>query len=232
MQDIRFPSSLRAGTRVALIDAHAPYRIAFEAHPALHANALRCVASFNSLLTAPISLLRELDINFLLIDPGTSMRELSAFMELFHKACPRSSIVILRDDASLAAILTAFQCGADGYLLKSDPIEYLLAQLHEATRGAAPMSGRVARTLIQHHRTNPPPETRREPTLSEREQQALNHLSAGAGYKDVAETMGISLNTLRTHVRRLYRKLGVNSIREATRKVPPGIEKRSARRTA
>jgi DNA-binding NarL/FixJ family response regulator len=120
-------------------------------------------------------------------------------------------------------VFKSLMAGATGYLLKRTPKEKLLEAIREITSGGAPMSRQVARRVVQFfHELNQMPEAaRRAPeieNLTDREEQVLGHLARGHAYKEIADLMGISFETVRTHVRTIYEKLHVHSRTEATLK--------------
>jgi DNA-binding NarL/FixJ family response regulator len=113
--------------------------------------------------------------------------------------------------------------GAAGYLLKRTSREKLLEAIREVNSGGAPMSRQIARRVVQYFQElkQEPEATRRAPgvgTLTDREEQVLAHLAKGHAYKEIADLMGISFETVRTHVRSIYEKLHVHSRTEATLK--------------
>ncbi len=120
-------------------------------------------------------------------------------------------------------VFKSLMAGASGYLLKRTPKDKLLEAIREITNGGAPMSRQVARRVVQFfHELNQMPEaTQRAPeveNLTDREEQVLGHLARGHAYKEIADLMGISFETVRTHVRTIYDKLHVHSRTEATLK--------------
>lgn len=130
---------------------------------------------------------------------------------------PDLSIIALTVFEEPSTILEAICAGVDGYLLKTISAKELLAQLRAITGGGAPMSGGVAKTVLELLRDHGKPKGI-EPSrlqLSEREQEVLRCLVRGASYKQAADELGITLDTVRTHIRKLYKKLQVHSVAEA-----------------
>ena len=120
-------------------------------------------------------------------------------------------------------VFKSLMAGATGYLLKRTPKDKLLEAIREITNGGAPMSRQIARRVVQFFQElkQLPESTRRAPevdTLTDREEQVLAHLAKGHAYKEIAGLMGISFETVRTHVRTIYDKLHVHSRTEATLK--------------
>jgi DNA-binding NarL/FixJ family response regulator len=110
-------------------------------------------------------------------------------------------------------VLRALRAGADGYLFKEDLHHELVPGLRQVARGGVPLSGGAARAALLALRQRTPPSL--VPHLTKRELQVLESLSRGAGYAEVANDLGVEINTVRTHVRALYSKLGVENRAEA-----------------
>jgi DNA-binding NarL/FixJ family response regulator len=120
-------------------------------------------------------------------------------------------------------IFKSLMAGATGYLLKRTPKDKLLEAIREVNEGGAPMSRQIARRVVQffHNLEHAPAASRRAPemtTLTEREEQVLAALAKGLAYKEIADTLNISFETVRTHVRSIYEKLHVHSRTEAVLK--------------
>jgi DNA-binding NarL/FixJ family response regulator len=120
-------------------------------------------------------------------------------------------------------IFKSLMAGATGYLLKRTPKAKLLEAIREISHGGAPMSRQIARRVVQFFREiNALPQTpKRAPeveTLTGREEEVLALLAKGHAYKEIADVMNISFETVRTHIRTIYDKLHVHSRTEATLK--------------
>ncbi|WP_040546353.1 response regulator transcription factor [Pedosphaera parvula] len=120
-------------------------------------------------------------------------------------------------------IFKSLMAGATGYLLKRTPKDKLLEAIREIASGGAPMSRQIARRVVQFFQEikQEPKEITRAPeikSLTEREEQVLALLSKGHAYKEIADLLNISFETVRTHVRTIYDKLHVHSRTEATLK--------------
>lgn len=120
-------------------------------------------------------------------------------------------LTVYEDDDS---VFRALKAGANGYLVKRDAAEKLLHALQEIQHGGAPMSAHIARQVVQffHRSEAPAAESER---LSPRESEILNLLVQGLILKEVADQLGIGLETVRTHVNHIYLKLHVRSRTEA-----------------
>lgn len=132
---------------------------------------------------------------------------------------PGREVLVLSIFGDEANVLAAIDAGAGGYLLKDGSLDSIRDHLKCLRSGGSPLSPRIARTLIRRTRTSPEP----GPTpvasgpelLSEREREVLTGIGKGFSYAEVADALKITTNTVRTHVRRIYEKLSVNSRVEA-----------------
>lgn len=111
-------------------------------------------------------------------------------------------------------IFKSLTAGASGYLLKRTPPARLLDAILEVQQGGAPMSGKIARVVVQYFQQLKGPDPTTE-TLTRRERELLDLLAKGHRYKEIAETLGISFDTVRAHLRNIYDKLQVRSRTEA-----------------
>jgi DNA-binding NarL/FixJ family response regulator len=115
-------------------------------------------------------------------------------------------------------IFNALKAGATGYLLKKNSLATLLTAIKDVKNGGAPISPSIARRVLQlPFAAGKGSESTYN--LSEREVEILKHLSKGLSYKMVAGEMIISIDTVRTYVKRIYEKLHVHSVTEAVHKV-------------
>lgn len=132
----------------------------------------------------------------------------------------------LRPEAALLAftvfddapnVVAALKAGASGYLLKSTPFERLLPAIEEALAGGAPMTPAIVRlvvaALVGKSETND--DEPRLSTLTRRESETLAYLAKGVTYAEIAGLLDISLGTVQSYVKSIYRKLEVSSKAEA-----------------
>ncbi|MCK6620471.1 MAG: response regulator transcription factor [Calditrichia bacterium] len=105
--------------------------------------------------------------------------------------------------------------GATGYLLKKTPPAKLLEAISEVYQGGLPMSGQIARKVVQTFQKTP---SAPAVNLSKREEEILSCLTKGYLYKEIAEQLNISVETVRTHLRNIYEKLHVRTRTEAVLK--------------
>ena len=133
-------------------------------------------------------------------------------------ALPHAAVVVLTSFEAPGLVLQAIAAGADGYLTKRVNARHLAGQLRAIAAGGAPLTADVARTLLSLVRERLPAAPGLSDTvfdLTTREQDVLRCLVHGMTYGDAARALGVSLDTVRTHVRSIYQKLQVHSVAEA-----------------
>jgi RNA polymerase sigma factor (sigma-70 family) len=114
-------------------------------------------------------------------------------------------------------IFESLKAGATGYLLKKTSPDKILEAITEVYKGGSPISAEIARKVIASFQKENPVDA--IPELTPREKEILKALSKGLRYKEIANEMHISMDTVRTHVRHIYEKLQVQSRIEAVNKV-------------
>lgn len=121
-------------------------------------------------------------------------------------ATPRSHthVLVLTTYDTDADITRAIEAGATGYLLKAERPDELFAAIHAAAEGRTALSAPVAGRVMANLR-------RPRPTLTDRERDILAQLARGIGNRDIARALYISEATVKTHLRRIYDKLGVDT---------------------
>jgi DNA-binding NarL/FixJ family response regulator len=117
-------------------------------------------------------------------------------------------------------VFQAICSGANGYLLKRTSPSRILEAIHEVYNGGAPITSSIARKILQMFPKTPARSTEVN-KLSMREQEILQQLMQGNSYKMIAAQLSISLETVRTHIKRIYEKLHVHSSSEAIAKIFP-----------
>ncbi|MCC4242987.1 response regulator transcription factor [Stappia indica] len=118
----------------------------------------------------------------------------------------------MADDVHIVAALSA---GANGYLLKEQPSAMIVRQLSQLADGIPALSPAIARRIMEHFQlTGPAAEP--EESLTEREKEVLALIGRGMRNVDVSEQLSLSGNTVATHIKSIYRKLGISSRAEAS----------------
>jgi DNA-binding NarL/FixJ family response regulator len=179
----------------------------------------QCLSNFPNAEAALEALPKEapdvvlVDINL----PGMNGVE---FVRRLKQVAPKIQAVMLTAYEDTENIFNALAAGASGYLLKRAARGEILEAIQEVQRGGSPMTTHIARKVVQSFQKpvaaaqpTPPGET-----LSAREQEVLNLLSQGFFYKEIAEKLGISYETVHTYIRRIYEKLQVRTRTEAVAK--------------
>jgi len=128
---------------------------------------------------------------------------------------PETQILMLTmfDDAD--RIFGALRAGASGYLLKRSAATDLVNAIGQVHAGGSPISPQIARKVFQFFRSEEKSQPQAD-DLTERERELLSLLARGRQYKEIADQLGISTDTVRSHIRRIYRKMHVHSRTEAT----------------
>lgn len=135
-------------------------------------------------------------------------------IRLARKQLPDMEIMVISVLGDEESVVTAIAAGASGFLLKdSRPLD-IVHSVRQLIAGSSPISTSVARYIIQVVQKTEQTSTAAE-LLTEREMDILWGIAKGFTYKDVAEKLGISSNTVPTHIKNIYRKLEVNSRGEA-----------------
>ncbi|HEX4480888.1 MAG TPA: response regulator transcription factor [Rudaea sp.] len=138
----------------------------------------------------------------------------AALKQLF----PQLRIVVLTVFDEPANVLAAICAGADGYLLKSSTSDELVEQLDLVVHKGAPLSATLAGTVLQLVRQSHVERSAALPRdlgLTQRQIEVLRALVDGRSYREVGERLGISIDTVRSHIRQIYSALQVHSVAEA-----------------
>jgi DNA-binding NarL/FixJ family response regulator len=130
---------------------------------------------------------------------------------------PQTQVVMLTVYENTDLIFKALSAGASGYMLKQTPPSELLAAMRDVHKGGSPMTSHIARKVVASFRQSGSSAKELE-SLTTREQEVLEFLARGFLYKEIADAMSISYDTVHTHIRKIYEKLHVRSRTEAVAK--------------
>lgn len=132
--------------------------------------------------------------------------------------CPETQFVMLTIYDDDENVFRALQAGATGYLLKKAKPKDIVNAIRDVYNGGSPMSSQIARRVVQSFQISPSAMNEYN-TLSGREKEVLQFLAKGYRYKEIADRLYICIDTVRTHIRNIYKKLQVGSRTEALNKI-------------
>ena len=155
--------------------------------------------------------------DILLLDIGLPGMSGIEGIPLLLERSPQSLILVLSVYDDDERIFSALCAGASGYLLKNTAPVRLLESLREAASGGSPMSPEVARRVVLLFRKFSPPE-QADYDLTPHESRLLRLLAEGHSYRGAAAKLGLSVNTIAFHMKRIYEKLHVHSKSQAVAK--------------
>ena len=205
--------------RVALLEDDASYidtlRLVIDTDPQLV-----FVAAFRNPIRF-LNAMEELDVDVLLLDINLPKLTGIQCIEAFKKAKVRARVIMLTVEAKKETVMDAFLKGADGYLLKDSSPERVGAAVREVCMDGAPMSPSIARLVVgmlkrsDDSAVGTVASTEALQRLTAREGEVLDWLARGLKYTEIAKRMGVSIDTVKTHVRSIYQKLEVRNRAEA-----------------
>jgi len=138
-------------------------------------------------------------------------------VERLKAVAPNMQVLMLTVYEDTDQIFKALEAGASGYLLKRSSPTKLLQAIREVDGGGSPMSSSIARKVVASFQKSKQT-GEKQVHLSPREESVLNCLAKGLTYKQIADQLDISIDTIRTYLRRIYEKLHVQSRTEAVAK--------------
>jgi DNA-binding NarL/FixJ family response regulator len=138
-------------------------------------------------------------------------------VQKLKSAHPEMEFIMLTVYEDTESVFKALAAGASGYLLKQSTREELFSAIKQVCAGGSPMTSHIARKVVQSFRQ---PVTTEDPmaTLTQREQETLDLLAKGFLYKEIADMLNISYETVHNHIRHIYVKLRVRSRAQAVAK--------------
>jgi len=167
-----------------------------------------------------IQLIREegRDYDFAVVGMALSDIKGLDVLKAWMKAAPQSPVLVLASSREERTVLAAIRNGARGYLLEPENDRLLTESFRELLAGHYPISPELSHTLFRLAGAPPTRVNSGGFRLTPREYETLRHLSRGLTYEAVAKTMNITLSTVQTNVRHLYRKLDAHSQMQAVNK--------------
>ena len=178
----------------------------------------RCNGSYPDCETF-LNELESLDVDVVLMDIGLPGINGIEGVKKAKQINPDVSILMLTVYEESEIVYEALCAGAYGYLVKKTPPSRLIEAIKEVYDGGSPMSSRIARQVItsfQNYKNGRSVDS--QYNLSNREREVLQHLGEGSNYQEIANELFISVDTVRHHIRNIYKKLQVHSQSEAVAK--------------
>lgn len=169
---------------------------------------------------AAVQPLAQLTLDIVLVDIGLPGQSGIELVRTLAPCLPATQFMMLTVYDDPDRLFDALSAGAAGYLLKKTAPTRLLEAIQELRDGGSPMSAAIARHVVKRFQQPVPRWDLPSATnahLTPREQEILDLLAQGRLYKEIAETLGIGLGTVRTHIRRIYEKLHARNRTEAVR---------------
>jgi len=202
-------------TRVALVEDNDDLRNSIK-RLLKRSPQLRVVADYPDAEAALADMARHkpdvvlMDVRLPKMDGVECVRQLKALL-------PSVLIVMLTMHDDNDSLFNSILAGADGFLLKDTVPARLVEAIEEVCKGGSPMTPQIARRVVQRLR-KADPEPAGVENLTPREREVLEQLALGNRYKEISDTLGISLDGIRFHIRGIYNKLHVHSRTEAVLK--------------
>jgi DNA-binding NarL/FixJ family response regulator len=177
-----------------------------------------CANSFSNCETMLKNIVR-IDPDVLLMDLGLPGMSGIEGIKKVKALIPDLTIMVLTVYEENDRVFDAICAGASGYLVKKTPPSKLLEAIKDAYDGGAPMSSQIARKVIDFFQKKKPVFPGKEIyILTPREKEILSGLVEGRNFKSIADSLFISVETVRFHFRNIYKKLHVHSQSEAVAK--------------
>jgi len=158
-------------------------------------------------------------IDLLLLDIGLPGMTGVEGIQYIKEVLPDINIMMLTTYEEDDIIFEALCAGACSYLAKRTPLSKIREAVFTVYRGGAYMSPSIAIKVVQHFK---PKQVKQKEVLTVRQKQIVKGLVAAQSYQMIADNLEISLDTVRDHIRRIYRQLNVNSKIEVIRKSMDG----------
>lgn len=177
---------------------------------------MNCVAQYNSCEEMLVDI-KNHQPDVLLQDIGLPGMSGIEGVKKVREILPDVVILMLTVYEDEENVFESLKAGASGYLLKKTPPAQLIESVKDAHNGGSPMSSNIARKVVSFFQKNNKSQTS-DSNLSDREKEILTSLAEGNSYKLIAEKLCISIDTVRTHIRHIYKKLHVHSQSEALSK--------------
>ena len=151
------------------------------------------------------------DVVLMDLDLKTNMSGIEGTINI-KKQSPKTEVIIVSVHSESDLVFAALCAGASGYLNKTENMDILVQAVKDISRGGSPMSSHIARKVVSSFQKN------HDSPLTKRESEVLQKLSTGKTTPNIATDLGVSKETIRTHIKNIYLKLQANSKAEALEK--------------
>jgi DNA-binding NarL/FixJ family response regulator len=201
---------------VLIVEDDRAFRMRFEA--ILNSDTSLHVVGAVDTVALGLKAIEQTTLAALVVDLGLPDGDGTALIRTAARLQPQCAVMVMTVFGDEEHVVSAIEAGAIGYLLKDSSSEYMLSALHDLLKGGSPISPMVARLVLG--RMHLAPIESSAPALSEREAEILTLVAKGFSFAEICDLLSITVNTVKTHVNRAYRKLGVSSrgqaVHEAT----------------
>jgi DNA-binding NarL/FixJ family response regulator len=175
-------------------------------------------------LALGLKALEQTRLDALVVDLGLPDGDGTELIRAAARMQPQCAAMVVTVFGDEEHVVGAIEAGAIGYLLKDSSSEDMLGALHDLLGGGSPISPMVARLVLSRMHSSTAasgPHVDPSVALSDREAEILTFVAKGFSFAEICDLLSITVNTVKTHVNRTYRKLGVHSrgqaVHEATR---------------
>ena len=174
---------------------------------------IECLGAFeNAISLEEKELAQQADVILMDIDmPGISGIQAVTQLRKIEWTVPIIMLTVFEEEQKIFA---AIRAGANGYLLKNSKPEDIVKSIRDVYNGGASFTPLIAKKVLNYFQTPP----KNEYNLTTREKEVLTYLVNGNVYKIIAKEMNISYETVRSHMKNIYRKIHVSSLSEAVAK--------------
>ena len=152
--------------------------------------------------------LEKIAPEIILTDIGLPNMSGIEFIKAAKELLPDVNIVALTGFDDKATVMGAIKAGASGYILKGSSPRDIIKAIYEVHEGGVPMTPRIARAMLAEFQTIKTPALQdNDGNLTDKEIEVLKSLAEGMSYKEIASAHYISMNTVHTHIKSIYKKL-------------------------
>ena len=178
---------------------------------------MACVAQFYNGKSA-LKELEDLEPDVVLMD--IQLQDLSGIDLVFQltETMPKTTFIMCTSFENDEKIFSALRAGANGYLVKGEPMDKIIQAIQEAHQGGAPMSFTIAKRVLQHFQESKI-QIQSISLLTVTEKEVLELLAEGLLYKEIADKKCVTIDTIKKPIGNIYRKLQVNNKIEAINKL-------------